>query len=158
IEVAGAMAPGLAAILVYEAGGPDGDGNDILNRMATDNLAKQLSSSWSFPVDATTSQIFQQLIAQGQSFFSASGDNGAYTAGAPTPFDDPHITCVGGTTLHTSSTGAWQSEASWNQADGTTGGGISATFSIPAWQQGINMSNNLGSTSMRNLPDVAMIA
>jgi hypothetical protein len=154
IEVAGAMAPGLSAIIVYEGG----DGNDILNRMATDNLAKQLSSSWSFPGDSTTEQILQEMAAQGQSYFSASGDLGAYTSGAPSPFDYPYVTSVGGTTLHTTSTGAWQSEASWNQADGTTGGGISTSFAIPSWQQGINMTTNLGSTAMRNLPDVSMIA
>src|SRR5205814_1256054 len=82
----------------------------------------------------------------------------AYTSGAPMPFDYPYVTCVGGTTLHTTSTGAWQSEASWNQADGTTGGGISSSFAIPSWQQGIDMTTNLGSTTMRNLPDVGMIA
>jgi len=154
-----AMAPGLSAIIVYE-GGPNGIPNDILNRIATDNLAKQLSSSWSFPVDATTPQIFQELAAQGQSYFNASGDDGAYSGGAPSPFDTPYVTCVGGTILHTSRTGGWQTESAWSDPNNAlaTGGGISATFPIPAWQQGIDMTSNLGSISMRNLPDVAMIA
>jgi subtilase family serine protease len=159
IEVTMAMAPGLSAIIVYE-GGPTGIPNDILNRMATDNLAKQLSSSWSFGVDASTAQIFQQFAAQGQSYFNASGDDGAYVGGPPSPFDYPFVTSVGGTLLHTSRTGEWQSESAWNDTTGAlaTGGGVSASFSIPTWQQGVDMTTNLGSLSMRNLPDVAMIA
>ncbi|HEY5910535.1 MAG TPA: protease pro-enzyme activation domain-containing protein, partial [Verrucomicrobiae bacterium] len=83
IEVCMAMAPGLAGIIVYEGL----SGNDILNRMATDNLAKQLSASWTYPTDATTQTIFQQMAAQGQSYFNASGDNGAYTGVVSTPAD-----------------------------------------------------------------------
>ena len=37
-------------------------------------------------------------------------------------------------------------------------GGISTTYSIPVWQQGINMTTNLGSTTRRNIPDVALTA
>ena len=61
-----------------------GDPQLIINRMATDNLAKQLSCSWTFGsiVDATRDQIFQQYTAQGQSFFQASGDSGASPSSA----------------------------------------------------------------------------
>ncbi len=72
------MAPGVSNIIVYEGT----NWNDVLNRMATDNLASQLSSSWGFsPTNATTEQIFKQMIAQGQSLFQASGDSGAYQGG-----------------------------------------------------------------------------
>ena len=37
-------------------------------------------------------------------------------------------------------------------------GGISPTYAIPIWQQGINMTTNHGSTTMRNVPDVALTA
>src|SRR5205814_710259 len=46
IEVAAAMAPGLSKIIVYEADPGYGIANDIISRMATDNLAAQLSCSW----------------------------------------------------------------------------------------------------------------
>jgi uncharacterized repeat protein (TIGR01451 family) len=155
IEMANAMAPGLSAIIVYEGV----DGNDILNRMATDNLAKQLSSSWSFPVDEVTTQILQQMAAQGQSYFNASGDFGAYSTSSWPPADNPYVVCVGGTSLHTSSSGAWTVESAWRRdRDVSTGGGISTSESIPNWQQGLDVSTNLGSTSMRNNPDVAMVA
>jgi subtilase family serine protease len=62
IMMAAYMAPGLSKVMVYEGSNP----NDILNRMATDNLVQQLSSSWGFsPINATTEQIFQAIHRPG---------------------------------------------------------------------------------------------
>jgi subtilase family serine protease len=184
IEMAIAMAPGLSSVLVYEGPTPQdvpplgtnyiqdaattAQVNDVLNRMATDNLAKQLSCSYGLDINLSTVQIFQQFAAQGQSFFLASGDAGAYSTAIDEPADDPYITVVGGTTLTTASTsegGAWASETTWlTPADGlgdpmeASGGGISTVYAIPSWQQGISMTANQGSTSMRNLPDVSSVA
>ena len=156
IEMAISMAPGLKNILVYEGSTTD----DILNRMATDNQAKTIGASWTFSIDATSEQIFQQYAAQGQSYFNASGDSDAYPGLVPTPSDDPNVIVVGGTTLTTTGPGgAWSSETVWNWGGGTgSSGGISTKYPIPSWQQGINMTANQGSTTMRNLPDVAMTA
>jgi subtilase family serine protease len=95
IEMAISMAPGLSSVLVYEGPTPldvpplgtnyvqdattTAQINDVLNRMATDDLAKQLSCSYGFDINLSTVQIFQQYAAQGQSFFLASGDGGAYS-------------------------------------------------------------------------------
>ncbi len=162
IEMAMAMAPGLTKVLVYEADPGLGNANDIISRMASDNLAAQLSCSWDFGADAnaTTEQIFLQFAAQGQSFFNASGDQGAYVGAVPPPDDDPYITLVGGTTLTTSTNGgAWVSETTWNSGGGvSSSGGFSATYALPSWQQGISMSANHGSTVRRNFPDVSMTA
>ena len=169
IEMAIAMAPRLSNVMVYEASTVNltiAGINDILNRMATDNRAKQLSSSWSWGggTNATGDQIFVEYATQGQSFFQASGDSGAYDRFNPVsePSDDPYITIVGGTTLTTSGPrGSWVSEKVWswfpNQADASSGG-ISTLFAIPTWQQGVSMTANKGSTSMRNFPDVALTA
>ena len=124
IEMAMAMAPGLEKVVVYEAD-PSANPFDMLNRMATDTnslgqpLALQLSSSWSWPGFPTAGQdqIFQQFAAQGQSFFQASGDYGAYCGSCPPepPMDSTNITVVGGTSLATSEpSGAWVSETVWN--------------------------------------------
>ena len=155
IEMAASMAPGLSKILVYETF-PVSSGaiNDLLNRIATDNLAQQISCSWGFDIDANSQQVFLQYAAQGQSFFLASGDSGAFSGPAVQPSDNPYVTVVGGTTLNTSGSGAWLSETVWSGS----GGGISTIYPIPIWQQGINMSVNKGSTAMRNVPDVAMVA
>jgi hypothetical protein len=165
IEMAISIAPGLSSVIIYEA--PPNSATDIsvwhlmLNRMAADNLAKQISCSWYIPghsADATSEQIFMEMAVQGQSFFDASGDDDAYTGLIDYPGDSPNITQVGGTTLTTSG-GIYTSETVWNDGDGSgSGGGISTQYTIPDYQASIGMSNNQGSTTMRNIPDVACCA
>jgi uncharacterized repeat protein (TIGR03803 family) len=159
IEVAIAMAPGLSKLVVYEAS----NWHDMLNRMASDNLAKQLSCSWYIPgggPDPVADQIWQQMAAQGQAFFNASGDADAYSGPIDFPGDTPFITQVGGTTLTTAGpVGAWVTEKVWNWGGGTgSGGGVSTSYAIPSYQTNISMVANLGSTTKRNTPDVAMTA
>ncbi|MGD0811985.1 MAG: S53 family peptidase [Verrucomicrobiota bacterium] len=165
IDMAIAMAPGLSKVIVYELPpfssdqGPPPD--DALNQMATDDLASQLSSSWPYELSANTDEIFQELAAQGQSFFQSSGDfGGLIGSDVSTPFDDPYVTLVGGTELSMSGTGgAWSGETVWNNGiNQESGGGISGTYPLPWWQEGISMSVNGGSTTMRNMPDVAIVA
>jgi subtilase family serine protease len=156
IELAVGMAPGLSQVLVYEAPYDyTSVNNDLLNQIAVDDLANQVSCSWFFAIDSATDQIFQEMDAQGQSFFDASGDTGAYSADMATKEGDPFITVVGGSVMFTTgAVGAWQSEEAW--ASG--GGGVSPIYPIPYWQQAVNMSFNQGSTVWRNVPDVAMNA
>ena len=153
IEMAISMAPGVSKVLVYEGTSPD----DILNRMATDNSASQLSCSWGFvpEVDATRDQIYEQFAAQGQTMFQSSGNNGAYPGAPQSPSDDPNLTVVGGTLLTTSGAGGpWLAETAWSGS----GGGSSTNFPLPAWQQGLSTSANQGSPLFRNIPDVAAVA
>ena len=171
IEMVIAMAPGLSQVIVYEA---RSGASSILSRMANDNLAKQLSSSWTWggTPSATVDNIFKQMAAQGQSFFQASGDNDAYTGSqaldvssqANAPVDSTNLTCVGGTTLTMNGTGgSWSSETVWNWNDSGqpnvgSGGGISTYYKIPYWQANVSMADNAGSTVWRNIPDVALTA
>jgi len=173
IEMAMAMAPGLSKIIVF-SGGPNGSQNDILNVMAASNTVNNLSCGWGWGggPNGTTDAIFRQMAAQGQSFFNASGDSDAYTTGADSvngvdntslanaPSSSPYITQVGGTTLTTTRPdGTWQSETVWNWGGGTgSSGGISSYYSIPAWQTNVSMTVNQGSTTKRNIPDVALTA
>ncbi|HYM05299.1 MAG TPA: FG-GAP-like repeat-containing protein [Terriglobales bacterium] len=162
IELAISMAPNLSGLIVYE-GAYDAD---ILNEMATDNIAKQLSCSWVWGMDAYfIDPIFQEFAAQGQNFFTASGDAGATTplcSGLSNvcnpsrfPSVDAYVTSVGGTILTTNAAGAWQSETAWPES----GGGVSSyTFPIPTYQLPLINSANQGSTTIRNYPDVAAIA
>ena len=147
VELVMSMAPG-AQILMYE-GHIEAD---IWNRIATDNLAQQISVSTGFGGEesATVEQIFLQLAAQGQTIFVASGDGGATNSD-----ESPSVTAVGGTMLTTMSAGgAWQSETTWPGS----GGGVSPDYPIPIWQQGISMATNGGSTTLRNYPDVSIVA
>jgi len=163
IDMAISMAPDLTGVIVYEGSYTD----DILEQMATDDIANQLSASWSYPIDDVSEEIFQQFQAQGQSFFNASGDSDAYFDGIISPSDDPNITIVGGTTLTTSGPrSARISETVWNWGveygganDGIgSSGGISTEYPIPSWQTNISMIANQGSTFYRNIPDVALTA
>jgi Pro-kumamolisin, activation domain len=168
IEMAISMAPQLSKVIVFEGG----VGNDILNSMVANNQVKQFSSSWTWGggPSTTTDNIFKQMATQGQSFFQASGDSDAYdstidrSSSVTTPVDNPYVTSVGGTTLTTSGAGdSWAAETVWNWGlyQGSyvgSGGGISTHYSIPDWQANVNMTANQGSTSYRNIPDVAMTA
>ena len=148
IEMVIAMAPGLSSVVVYEAG-PNGLANDVLSAMSTNTAVKQFGCSWSFGTTprATMDGLFQKLAVQGQSFFNASGDSGAFIGDWPEPDDDPYITQVGGTALATCATnGPWLSETAWNAPDWwiASSGGYTANYSIAAtatWQQGIDMSS-----------------
>jgi hypothetical protein len=172
IEMAIAMAPKLAQVIVYEKKTVS---TTLLNRIATDNLAKQVSSSWmvgnwSASTAMAYDTILTNMAAQGQSFFQASGDSDAYTGSQPldsgvtVPVDSPYATIVGGTTLTMNNYGvSWASETVWNKnLSGSpnvgSGGGISAYYPIPAWQTNINMTTNGGSATYRNIPDVALTA
>ena len=166
IDMAMAMAPGLSKIVVYEAPGSTSWASMLSAIVAdTNNFPKQISCSWGLNSPGSTDPIseglFKQLATQGQSFFNASGDSDAFTAsGIPFPSESTNITQVGGTTLSTTGArGAWILETAWNWGSGSgTGGGVSTHYGIPAWQQGINMTANQGSTTKRNVPDVAMTA
>lgn len=181
IELVMALAPG-AKILVYEGPNPSGE-LDIFARIANDDLAKQISTSWGTPEDDQSSAlinaentIFMQMAAQGQSVFVAAGDDGAYdnnstnpvpvntTLGVDDPGAQPYVTDVGGTTLSLNSDLSYLSETSWGGPGLTTtdpgggGGGISGIWPIPTWQAGLSTSANLGSTSRRMVPDVSLNA
>jgi uncharacterized repeat protein (TIGR03803 family) len=173
IEMVISMATNLAKVVVFE--GSFDVYNDILNSMAANNQIKQFSSSWFLTsygqVDPTANQIYQEMIAQGQSFFQASGDANAWCGANWWPADNPYITIVGGTTLAMHGSGAsYSSETVWNLGYDPpgwyglsgdyvgSGGGVSSYYSIPTWQQGVNLTAAGGSTTMRNYPDVAMNA
>ncbi|MCL2661613.1 MAG: hypothetical protein FWD64_13995, partial [Acidobacteriaceae bacterium] len=152
------MAPGLANVTMYV-------GNDdtvIAAAMTTnDPLPMTISCSWTWsPTDLDELEPYlQRMAAQGQTFFTASGDNATWTSGWPPtwPADDPYVTTVGGTELGTNTDGSWRSESAWI----SSGGGFSTNgIAIPSWQQipGVINASNQGSTTLRNGPDVAAIA
>ena len=179
IEMAQALAPGLSRILVYETpnNNSDQDYLDGYNRIATDNLAKQVSTSWGYQEDGSDpvlingeNPIFQEMAAQGQSIFAVTGDDGAYDDGSTLSVDDPgsqpYVTGVGGTTLTTNgSGGTYAGESAWglaynvndpNSTDGGEfgvggGGGFSAVWPAPSYQSVLPSA-----PAMRSVPDVAL--
>ena len=155
IQQALSMAP--AANIVEYFGSTDAD---VYEAAATADIAKQMSASYLWlPADASTDEpIFEEMAAQGQSLFAASGDSGAYNATTnPSyyPADDPYITGVGGTDLTTNGAGGpWESETAWI---GSSGGIDDNGIATPSYQQlsGVINASNQGSTTLRNIPDVS---
>lgn len=174
LEMVISMAPGLSQVLVYEGSPYNFFPNVVLNQIAVDNSAQQVSCSWGWTggPSATSDQIFKQMIIQGQTFFNASGDSDAFLPGEVDnpgytgfPSSDPYITEVGGTTLTTAGpSGSYVSETVWNWGieygvDGIgSSGGVSSYYAIPWWQTNVSMTVNGGSTTFRNIPDVALTA
>ncbi len=175
IEMCIAMAPGLSRVIVYEENESRSyTPATILSRMASDDLAKQLSCSWTWTggPTGTVDNALLEMSAQGQSFFQAAGDSDAYTGANQldnssldvAPVDSTNLTAVGGTSLTMNGSGAsWASETVWNYntagiPNEGSGGGISSYYKIPWWQTNVSMADNQGSTTYRNLPDVALTA
>jgi subtilase family serine protease len=153
---------------VYQA--PPADSQAVvLNTIASENVAKVVSSSWGvcesltgLPAIEAENTILEEMAAQGQSFFNASGDSGSTMcyqttrgmgAGQDTtlsvidPGSQPFATAVGGTFLGnadrtTPTDGSYAGEAVWNDGGGDangdpaagTGGGISAAWTMPTYQ------------------------
>ena len=174
IDVAMSIAPALDQIVLY-TGSTNAPWDDVLDAMANDTTysPKQFSCSWGDSAagapDLTAENIFKQMDAQGQSFYNAAGDGDAFVGGIPFPEESTNIVQVGGTSLTTTGPGGsrfyettwdWGGQVPLVGPENSVGssGGVSANFAIPPWQQGISMAANGGSTTMRNTPDVAMLA
>ncbi len=176
MEMANTMAPG-AFITAYI--GDDFDA--ILSQIASDGTAYQVTSSYGFTADTVTISLLTQLALQGQSYLNAAGDGGSYVNGAQdtnnstvkaasltgTVMDQSLVTVVGGTAMTLTGTGtAYGGEVVWNDTTAVetthmttgSGGGRSADTSIPSYQSVVSMATNNGSTTKRNIPDVACLA
>lgn len=81
---------------------------------------------------------------QGVTFIAAAGDSGA-SGGVQWPASSPNVLSVGGTSLYTTSSGAYNAESSWTG----TSGGFSQVEPEPAYQQ------TAQNTGVRTTPDVS---
>jgi kumamolisin len=174
IEVVGAIAAG-ARIAVYFAPNTDAGFLDAVTTAIHDTVHKPsvISISWGGPESSWTSQAmtamdqaFQAAAAVGITVCVASGDGGSSDGvggGAPHvdfPASSPFALGCGGTSLR--GTGSQiSSEVVWNDEStdgGAGGGGISAFFPVPSWQQGLTATTSAGARSAlsgRGVPDVA---
>ena len=180
IEVAHAIAPA-ATVVVYEAPNTNAGANDAYDAMVNGG-AKPNSTSWGLCEDLqgttetnTLHGIFVHAAALGESFFSASGDSGAFDCYDPStgvtgsvavdsPSSDPFVTGVGGTTLTLNGNNTYASESAWggpaNRQPEGSGGGNSKVHHEPSWQAGVHQSQNVGVApdfvAMRQVPDVSL--
>jgi subtilase family serine protease len=151
IEYAISMAPGLSQVQVYVAHSPEA----VLNAMASDRTSMQLSTSWGWGKNfATDDPLFKEMAAQGQSFLTASGDNSSLKASGPWPEEDANLTAVGGTDLVTNGAGGtYKSETGWKYSAG--GPSLDRKILIEPYQLPFINGRNDGSTTLRNVPDIA---
>ena len=150
---------------------------ELIAGLSSSKMPKVVSISWGSGesgYDKThmtaASTCFQKLGTMGVSIFVASGDDGTGKQGLFTckafdavwPASSPFITAVGGTWLD--ATGGSGKEHGWAYS----GGGFSATFAMPSWQnetvnayiaaQGSALpSSKLWSQGGRAIPDVAAV-
>ncbi len=171
IELVAGIAPH-AHQIIYEGPNSTQGLNDTYNKIVTDNKAQIATTSWGLCENSTGSaelqtldSIFKQAAAQGISFFSASGDSGAYDCSdtnlnVNSPASDPFVTGVGATNLQLNG-GAYGSESVWSNPSSITrgpkgagsGGGISNTFKMLNWQSGPGVQSQY-SNGFRQVPDV----
>lgn len=168
IEMVISMAPGLAQVTIYGVSYSVPGIIDVLQEMAQptqgEPLPHQISTSYGFFYDQNVYDALHRFAAQGQALFVYSGDIGSYNEqtghGAFPPTDHPLSTCVGGTSLTTSGpSGAWISETTWpGSGGGYSAWGSDPQFAIPWWQAGMDYTVSKGSTTVRNCPDVSIVA
>jgi len=175
IEVVGASAPG-ARIVVYFAPNTDAGFLNAVTTAAHDPTHRPsvISISWGAAESNWTTQAmnamtaaFQEAGLLGVSVFCAAGDDGSSDrvpgglAHADFPASSPAATGCGGTRL-TLQGGLIAMESVWNNGvqQGASGGGISDTYPLPAYQSGAGVptSANPPHRAGRGVPDVSAVA
>lgn len=162
------MTPNLSQLRVYQCCSSTYSGTEsgpvlILNSIASEDIAKQISCSYGWgPELPAEDPIYEEMAAQGQTFFAATGDYGAPLNPGNDVFDDYYpaddawVTAVSMSLLTTSSPGgAWASDiyaagAGGGYSDGPT------PVPLPSYQVGIANTSNQASTQFRNMPDVVI--
>jgi len=186
IEMLAGLAP-KATIDVYQAPNTDGGFYGIFKKWVTADTDKILSVSWgSCEADTSTATLkaqealFEQANAQGQTIFSAAGDNGSTgcsTNAKPNPrlsvvapASDPYVISVGGTSFDLDSNNNIV-EVVWNDSgidSGAGGGGVSTQWCMPAYQhdtaiagivdpRSVKDKKSCASGYYREVPDVSAL-
>jgi len=176
-ELASYNAPA-ASLVVYETPNDnDAQALDMFNRIAGDDIAQVVTTSWGnceAMTDSGTLQAenttFSRLALQGQTMIAASGDSGSEdctgsnSLGVDDPGSQPTVVSAGGTTL---SSGSASSQVVWNcsflchGSPGAGGGGYSQEWLLNSGQTkpvgfpagGTNACNN--AAGCRSVPDIS---
>jgi kumamolisin len=173
IEVLGAVAPG-ASLVVYFARNTNRGFFRAINTAIHDNKHKPsiLSISWGGPEGSwrasdleSMDSAFQAAAVMGITVCVASGDGGSSDGVPPGnvahvdfPGSSPFVTACGGTRIVSTDGQTISDEVVWNDGPqgGATGGGLSAHFPVPWYQNGFALpaSANPGGGPGRAVPDI----
>ncbi|MGA3296496.1 MAG: S53 family peptidase, partial [Candidatus Bathyarchaeia archaeon] len=166
VEAVHTVAKGAGIVLLY-------DSVDLMNAVdyvATNNLAKVVSNSWTYGCSGSCSdtQLSSSLVssvhsrlmadvALGLTICFASGDEGAKPdgthLGTEFPASDPNVLAIGATDLLlagscTNTCTGYGSESGWSGS----GGGYSGHFPESSWQ-----TSTIGVKTGRAVPDVSIV-
>ncbi len=171
IEVVGSVAPGAAQLVYFAPNTDQGFIDAVTDAVHASPAPAAISISWGQAESGWTGQAMTALdaaiadgAALGITVTVAAGDNGSSDGvndGQPHvdfPASSPHALACGGTTLEGDpATGTITSETIWNDGagGGATGGGVSATFALPAWQATAGVPASPTGTGGRGVPDIA---
>src|SRR6266581_1627651 len=144
VEWAHAIAPGATIILSVAS---SSQLTDLLNAVdaAVNAGATVVSMSWGATEFSGMSYYDGHFNRANVSFTASSGDGGA---GVEWPAVSPYVLAVGGTSLYLDANGNRTSETGWSGS----GGGPSAYYSIPSYQNGWETSG------ARGVPDISFVA
>ena len=171
VEDVSAVAPG-ADIDVYTAPNDTFGSLDEYSAIVNNDVDDIVTSSWALceqalelsepGIQEAENYLFEQAAAQGQSVFSSAGDTGddscnEFRAVVPPPGQNPlsqldpasqpYVVSVGGTTIDDASNPpaehVWNDGAAW----GSGGGGISQSWTMPAWQRDAAVPGIVGPSS-----------
>ncbi|MGA7541146.1 MAG: S53 family peptidase [Steroidobacteraceae bacterium] len=164
---------GVQNLILYDAPGNPSDSEltTDFNTAVTDDAVKIVNVSLGEcetaakgdGAAASDDQIFEEAVAQGQTFSVASGDSGAYQCPMPQPgtygsvlgvsypASSSYVVAVGGTNLYTTNDTTWSNETAWSYS----GGGPSAFEPQPAWQYGVYPNSE---SLYRGVADIAFDA
>ncbi|MBA3822277.1 MAG: S53 family peptidase [Ktedonobacterales bacterium] len=162
VEWAHALAPGAHLTLVEARSPADNDILAALRWAIRTRSGTVISQSFGEAEDcmtpatlATQHALFVQAVQAGMTPVAAAGDTGAalpdcadagFHRAVSSPASDPLVLAVGGTQL---AMGRTHQESVWNDDGGATGGGYSAIYARPSYQNGVTTNR------ARGLPDVA---
>jgi hypothetical protein len=181
IEDVMGLAPGVA-IDVYQAPNSGTGSYDLYSAIVGADADQVVSTSWGLcELDSDPSLItsedtlFAQAATQGQTVFAAAGDYGS-TACLPDgtvndsslsvsdPASQPYVLGVGGTSVGSTSENVWNDSS---VSAGAAGGGVSAAWCMPSYQDEAAIPGLIGSYSqtasscgtavpyVRQVPDVS---
>ena len=189
LQVAHAIAPDARKVVVNARPTVEGEGGyEKIGQMLEDTERQFPGAVWSFSIGwgcdklitaadlAPVRSALADAHESGTVAFNASGDLAGFECKGGDDWDSPpgradigldsvasvpEITNVGGTTLSTDAKGLWLSEQAWFDVPLSqgTGGGVSALFEQPPWQdiaaESIAPERNTGN---RLTPDIAAVA
>ena len=189
LQVAHAIAPDARKIVVNARPTVEGGGAYVkIGKLLEDTEQQFPGAVWSFSIGwgcdklitaadlAPVRSALRDAHRSGTTAFDASGDLAGFECKGGDNWDSPpsandigldsvaslpEMTNVGGTTLSTDANGRWLSEQSWFDIPLTqgTGGGVSALFDRPPWQD--EASDSIAAdrhNGNRLTPDIAAVA